>query len=369
MKRARFASSLSLAAFFLGSALVLPAEQLDNVVDLRALPTNSKRPRGIKQDPPQYPYEMSRAGLAGSVAVSFIIDKTGRVRNAYVIESNNPWFERPALTAIEKWIFSPAEVNGRPVNTAVRQLIEFNIDPGGGRTLELWQVKKGKDHEKLPPEYRWEKPPQPKMTLFPVYPFELLQAGTAGKARVSYVVGPDGRVVDAQVREATAPGFGAAVMAMIDGWEFSPARLKDGTASFANLAIEYEFKPGGRADVPVSDEARAILRLLEKSPGEIATLKDLDQPLKPRSRRPPVYPSTLLKAGQPGEATIEFYVDKNGDVQLPRIIASTAPEFGYAAVQAIATWRFEPPKKGRKPAIVRTQIPIGFSAREGAPPR
>ena len=51
----------------------------------------------------------------------------------------------------------------------------------------------------------------------------------------------------------------------------------------------------------------------------------------------------LLAVDQHGDATVEFFVDKNGDVQLPQIISCTMPEFGYAAVQAVATWRFAPP--------------------------
>jgi TonB family protein len=358
----RISSLVALLALAAGLRADEPVN-LGPVTDIQAMPANSKKPRGIKQGPPQYPPEMARAGVNGSVAVSFIIDQTGHVQNAYVIRSNNPWFERPALNAVESWRFSPAEVNGHPINVHVTQLIEFNVEPGGD-PLDFWRVSKAKDHDKLPPEYRWEEPPYPQMTLFPVYPFELLKAGTPGKASVSYVVGPKGRVVSAKLREATAPEFGAAVLAMIDAWEFSPPKSKDGTKISANLTTEYAFKPGGRADVPVSEEALAILRLLEKKPAEIATLKELDQPMKPRSRRPPVYPTALLAAGQPGEAVIEFYVDKNGDAQLPRIVSSTAPEFGYAAVQAIATWRYDPPKRGGKPAVVRVQIPMGFSVAE-----
>lgn len=344
-----------------------PAEssrELDEAMealDLRAMPKNSKKPKGIKQGPPIYPYEMSRAGIIGSVIIEFIIDKTGDVRNAHVVQSNNPWFERPALDAVMAWKFAPGEVDGKPVNTRVSQLIEFNLEPVAGRELELWKITKGKDHDKLPPEYQWEQPPMPKTTQFPVYPFEQLKAGTAGKARVAYVVGPKGTVLAAKVTEATAPEFGAAVMAMIDGWQFKPAKLKDGKPGFARLATEYEFKPGGRADVPVSDEARAILKLLEKKPEAIVRFEDLDRAPKPVSQRPPVYPSALKEAGQEGNAVIEFYVDKQGDVQLPRIVSSTAPEFGYAAVQAVATWRFQPATKAGKPVIVRARIPVGFN--------
>lgn len=328
---------------------------------------NAKKPRGIKQGPPMYPREMARAWVVGSVTISFVIDKSGDVRNAYVVESNNPWFERPALDAMEKWKFSPAELDGRPVNTRALQRIDFNMKPAG-RPLEIWRVTKSKDHDKLPTEFQWETPPMPKMTLFPIYPFEQLKAGTAGKARVSYLVGPQGQVLGARLQEATAPEFGAAVLAMIDGWQFKPATRKDGKPAHANLGIEYEFKPGGRGDVPVSDETRRILRLIEKSPEDIATLQELDGPLKPLSRRPPVYPTALQQAGESGMAAIEFHVDRKGDVHLPRVVSSTAPEFGYAAVQAVATWRFEPPRKKGREVVARVQIPINFALRDPRPP-
>lgn len=154
---------------------------------------------------------------------------------------------------------------------------------------------------------------------------------------------------------------------MIEAWRFKPAQKKDGTPAYANLGMQYEFRPKGRGDVPVSEEAREILRDLAKNPGAIARLKDLDQPLKPLSRRSPVFPTALKEAGRDGEAQIEFFVDRNGDVQLPRVISGSAPEFGYAAAQAVATWRFEVPRKAGKPVVVRAQIPMEFSLSAGKP--
>ena len=113
------------------------------------------------------------------------------------------------------------------------------------------------------------------------------------------------------------------------------------------------------------EEARDILSDLAKKPNAIVSAAELDAPLKPLSRRPPVYPTALREAGQPGQAMVEFFIDKNGDAQLPSIISSTAPEFGYAAVQAVATWRFEVPKKDKKAVVVRVKIPINFGATKG----
>ena len=317
-------------------------------------------PKVIKQVEPVYPYNQARAGVDGVVTIEFVIDPEGNTQNPFVIESNNPSFERPALDAVMQWRFSPALKAGKPVFVRVNQRIEFTMDQGG-RTSAAWRIVKAKNHASLPPELRWDEAPVPLSSAFPVYPFEALQAETKGTTRLSFVVGPEGNVVKATVIQATTPEMGMAALAMIDAWHFKPATKKDGTPTFALLALEHDFNPSGFGDVPVTHAAHGILRLLAKHPEQIISASQLDQRPKPLSRRPPIYPVALQSAGQTGKAVIEFFIDEEGDAQLPHIVSSTAPEFGYAAAQAVATWRFEPVKKGGKVVITRVRIPIEFN--------
>lgn len=334
---------------------------------LQPLGPGDQLPRAIKRETPKYPYEMRQAGLTGRVLVDFIVDQEGNVRNPVVIQSNNPWFERTAIRTISRWKFVPGQKGGRAVNVRARQLIEFDQTAPRTGAKGLWQVSKNARHNQLAPELRWDKAPEPVHTTFPVFPFETLKAGTSGKTRLGFLIGPNGRVVSAKLQEATTPEMGLATLAMIDTWEFTPPAKKDGTPCYAAVAIEHEFRARDGGDAPVTDEAREILRLLEKSPEKIEALAGLDHTPKPVSRRLPVYPSALLPTRQNGEAVIEFYIDKDGDAQLPRVISSTAPEFGYAAVQAVATWRYEVPQKQGKPVVARVQIPIGFVVPAAAP--
>lgn len=317
-------------------------------------------PKLIKPVEPMYPYNQARAGVDGAVLIEFVINREGQVQNPYVIESNNPAFERPALDAVMQWRFSPGLKAGKPVYVRVNQRIEFTLDQGG-RTPAAWRIVKAKNHASLPVELRWDEAPVPKSSAFPVYPFAALQAGMKGTTRLTFVVGPEGNVVKATLVQATTPEMGLATLAMIDVWHFTPAKKKDGTPTFALLSLEYDFNPSGFGDVPVTHAARGILRLLEKHPEKIVSAGQLDLLPKPISRRPPVYPITLNKVGQTGKALIEFFIDEEGDAQLPRIVSSTAPAFGYAAAQAVATWRFEPAKKGGKAVVTRVQIPIEFN--------
>lgn len=98
----------------------------------------------------------------------------------------------------------------------------------------------------------------------------------------------------------------------------------------------------------------------QKKPQTIRGINDLDERLKPSFVKPPKF---LLNAqSTAGQAQAGFIVDATGRARLPRIVSSTEDVFGYAAVQAVSTWRFEPPKVGGKPAAVRVRVPFNFNA-------
>ena len=305
---------------------------------------------------PEYPEELEGTGISGSVMVEMVIDKQGHVRDPFVIESNNPWFERPVLESILLWRYRPAQENGKPVDSRVTQRVTMEY-PGGGN--KLWKISKPKNHASLPPEFRWETPPEPVTSAFPVYPFEQLKSGKKGAATIRFVVGLTGRIEAIDVIEATAPEFAAAAVAAIDVWRFKPAQ-RDNRPCMASIETSYRFDSSDRNGVPVSHGARRMLDTLENRPLSITQADSLDKPLKPVSRRPPIFPSTLARNGTAGEAEIEFYIDASGDAQLPSVVSATSPEFGYAAAQAVASWRFEPPRKDDKPVTVRVRVPIGF---------
>ena len=349
---------LALVGFFLAAVAMVAAEPKE---PFRTDPLDEPV-KLLKPVKPEYPFNMQKAGLIGRVVIQCVVDKEGRVIDPVVIESNNPWFERPAIEAILKWKYQPGRKDGRTVYTRIEQPLEFAPYEGG---KELWQSTKGKDHAKLPLEIRWDECPVPIASTYPVYPAEALQAARKGHAVVRYLVNPQGRIQVAKVLEASAPEFGGAAMASIDVWRFKPA-TRAGEPCSALLQMEFDFVPTGDASVPVTYELRDVVREIARKVPRIHALEKLDAMPKALSRRPPVYPTSLLEVGQPGEALIEFYIDQKGDAQLPRIVSATAPEFGYAAAQAVATWRFEPPLKGGEPVIARAQIPVSFKLHDDA---
>ena len=316
-------------------------------------------PQPVDRPSPQYPFEMVRAGLGGAVELRFVIGTDGKVRDVRLGHTNNPWFVRPAIDAVRRWKFRPARKDGVPVEFRTKQLIQFSME-GEEAGNDAWTVRKRSDQADLPPQMQWETPPKPLWTTFPIYPLEALRAKQKGVTQVSFLVGPNGRVVEAKLVEATTPEMGQAVLAMIDAWRFIPAKNKQGAPCFAMLSIRHEFLLNGRSDAPVPESAWDILAKQAEHPEKIVPIKELDSMPKLQWHENPVYPSKLLKDGRTGEAVVEFYVDAEGDAQLPRIVSATEEEFGYAAEQAIITWHFDPPLKNGKPVITKARIPIKF---------
>jgi TonB family protein len=85
----------------------------------------------------------------------------------------------------------------------------------------------------------------------------------------------------------------------------------------------------------------------------------------PKSRTPPQYPFSLIRANITGEALVDFYVMSDGTVSNAVAIKATDIRFGWSAVAAVQQWIFEPGRKDGKRVTTHMQQPISFSIAEG----
>ena len=300
-----------------------------------------------------YPLAMSEGRLEGEARVAFEIDEAGKVRNVRVLRANHYDFGWAATEGIKRWSFEPATENGRPVVTSAEQIVVFGTDRSiraHQLTFEVTQAVEAMLHVDVQPE--------PKQPLHIVYPYDLLVAGKAGRAKVRYRVDVNGRVDGNDVMEASHPEFGLALTAAIEAAEFKPA-LDAGQPKAVLSKTERAFEPKAGEAGPAAAEL-AMLERERKQPQTIVSPKNLDAPLRAVTQPAPVFPFAATADVKTGEALIEFIVDEEGTVRLPRIHQASGPAFGYAAVQAAAAWRFEPPSAGGKPAAVRARIPFKF---------
>lgn len=83
-------------------------------------------PRPVKITRPQYPQEAFVKKVEGTVLLEILIDASGRVVYAHVIQSI-PALDAAAIQTVKQWIFSPAIKRGRPVATIAHAPVTFRI--------------------------------------------------------------------------------------------------------------------------------------------------------------------------------------------------------------------------------------------------
>jgi len=343
--------------------------QLGFALQIAPTPGKDKPPEVIKQPPPFYPLVMRNSGMIGEVTLSFIVTANGDVENPSVIRSNNPNFEQPAIDAILQWKFKPGIKDGMPMNARMQIPISFNLQDDGDPTFEgktaytTPQLSK-KQIAQMPEGLRYDVAPEARGVIYPVYPYEMLRDGKKGDARVAVFVSSRGDVGPITVVNETAPEFGNAALAACEYFEFNPGLL-EGKPTDAVVTIKQEFNSDS---LFVTGEDRAMLRLEKKSPQKIIGSAKLDAAPKRIVTREPPFPITALQDDiTAGDAVVEFLIDTEGKVRLPRIVSATHPSFGYVAAQTVANWRYEPPKAQGKPVVTRARVPFHFSAKDTAP--
>ncbi len=87
---------------------------------------------------------------------------------------------------------------------------------------------------------------------------------------------------------------------------------------------------------------------------------DLDRVPSAKVQLPPDYPSSLKQAGVTGAVTVEFDVDRSGQVVSARVLDSTNGEFEAPTLRAVLKWRFEPGRRNGRAVPFRLQVPVHF---------
>lgn len=310
---------------------------------------------------PAYPPEAMRAGLAGVVKFALLVDATGEVRDIEVLEAPEPILEKAVMDAFMKMPFHPALRLGQPV--AARIVMKYAFRPEGGVASATRRGARPTSAD-LPEIFRYDVPPARKLTPPPVYPYALARAGTAGSATVDFIIDPDGQVSEVMVRDASDPAFGRALQAAAEAWTFQPA-LKDGRPSWSLFRYKQVFRLSDAELMPAA--ARRLLRELDGPQAAIIEAAELDAKLVRRVSAVPVYPRESRQAGTGGAVELAFIVDRDGQVLLPQLISAPDEALGWAALNAAARWRFDPPRRDGKAVDARARAVLRFTADAPAP--
>ncbi len=79
-------------------------------------------------DVPRYPPDASAAGIRGAVVAEVVIDTSGNVIDARVVQSI-PLLDEAALQAVHNWHYAPTVVNGQPVPVKMNVVVNFTLPP------------------------------------------------------------------------------------------------------------------------------------------------------------------------------------------------------------------------------------------------
>jgi len=84
--------------------------------------------RALTRSTVEYPRRAKAKDIEGYVVISLLIDKSGKVTTAKVIESEPVGiFEEKVLQTIKTWLFEPAKYKGKAVDSWANQTIRFEL--------------------------------------------------------------------------------------------------------------------------------------------------------------------------------------------------------------------------------------------------
>lgn len=84
-------------------------------------------PRKLRDVRPVYPKHLIAARVQGTVIVEALIDGSGCIARAAVIEPVHPELDAAALAAVAQWRFTPTLLNGEPVAVIMTTTVGFNL--------------------------------------------------------------------------------------------------------------------------------------------------------------------------------------------------------------------------------------------------
>lgn len=302
--------------------------------------------------PGDYPPILSKRLIPGKVQFTGVVSPEGHVSLTRVTGASHVDFILPSVETLKKWEFKPARQGDLPASSVINGEVTFDTMEGQRGDVLKMNGLAGPDGN-LPDDI-----PEPRAVVDPVWPYAQLLRGEEGRAVVAFRVNPNGSLGNIEVREASRPEFGAALVAALECCAFEPA-VSGGQSVSVDLVKTQEFKVTAATDA--DPEVARLLAAIKANTLESA--KGLDAPLTPIYQVAPTYPSALRDKGSPaGQATIQFIIDREGRARLPQVISATGDEFGWAAATAVSQWVFKAPHRGGKLVDVKVQIPIEFAA-------
>lgn len=165
--------------------------------------TGLSPPVAIHREAPAYPQSVREIGLEGSVEVALTVLRDGGVGWVRIMRAEpRGYFEQAAAEGVRRWRFTPARLNGEPVECRMLTRVRFALTD----TVDA----PGSEHDADRP--------------VPDYPAALLRERIEGYVEVEFERAPDRGTANARVITAMPRGeFEHAALTAVRGWKPAPA--------------------------------------------------------------------------------------------------------------------------------------------------
>lgn len=322
------------------------------------------KPIIIQFVPPVYPDVAQKAAPEANVFLKFKVNVDGSVSDVRVLGvrvkgiiregwQTDDTFRRPAIDAISKYRFIPAQHEGESVPVWMTHQISFKLpkhgaaltieksDPGGDRVYEFWDV---------------DEKPVVMHAVAPAYPDKALKAGLSGNVFLKFKVNLDGSVSDVSNLRGQVIFVKPAIDA-ISQFRFKPAERK-GKPVAVWMTQAIKFTPTEPEAVPDTDN-------IVVSDNQVFKISDVDVvpvQLNLNDIRPD-YPDAAIEAGLTGRVILKFKINVDGSVNDVNVLEGDEV-FRKPAIDAVTKFKYKPAERDGKPVPVWMTMPIKFALPE-----
>jgi len=203
---------------------------------------------------PTFPPALIMDGITrGHAVVVASIDAEGKVQDAMVLAQTHPRLAEATLTALHRWRFIPARLNGTPVPVQTELKVDYTLEgavittnaidhfffdriEGAGETAV-------KQH--LCPANRLDRPPQRVSGEAPRYAEAANKEGVAGRVKVHFYIDESGEVRFASAEPGAHPYLLEQAVLAVRQWRFQPPTSR-GNPVLVAAVQEFDFGAGGR---------------------------------------------------------------------------------------------------------------------------
>ena len=201
-----------------------------------------------------YPTETTELGItSGQVTVAIQIDETGKLVDHLVIAYTHPKFAERAVSALEKWKYEPAYLDGAPrgataelsFNFETQGMVLVNLTVSSYMELRNYQLRPSAFSYRACRLSELDRIPTPTKVISPVYSADAAKGQAPVVVTVHFYIDEHGHVrLPAVSRESSQANelLAAAALDAVSQWEFEPP-LSHGSPVLVSARQDFNFVP------------------------------------------------------------------------------------------------------------------------------